>query len=866
MRNVTIKGLLAHKLRLALTALAIVLGVAFISGTFVLTDTLNNTFSVLFGNIYQKIDFQVRGVAQLGSGANATRNELPESLLATVRGVPGVQAAQGEVGGYAQFVAHDGKAIQTGGAPTLGVNFDPDQQISSLHLVAGGPPVTADDVVMDAGTAQKYDFTVGQRVRILFAGPPRTFTITGIAQFGSANNLAGATLAAFTLPTAQDVVQEAGHLDDINVVAAPGASKAAVQRDIARALPPGVEVVTGQTVVNENTSSVSQALSFFSTALLVFAFISLFVGGFTIFNTFSIIVGQRTRELALLRIVGASRRQVFRSVLAEAAIMGLVSSVIGLGLGVLAALGLEALLRGFGITLPPGSLVFEPRTVLVGLAVGVGVTVVAAVGPARNAVRIPPVAALDDRQSGPGVSLRRRFVWGTALALVGAVMLAIGLAKPAIALVGVGAVGIFVGVAMLSPAIARPLSSVIGRPLARVLGEPGKLGRENSMRSPRRTAQTASALMVGLALVAAMSVFGASLSRSATSSVDQAISADLIVTASGTGTTQPVGAGHGIGRAGRHRDDHRLPVTIRGAEFAGHAHRGVDTAPGRHAHPAHDGGQPGRPRPRRTAHRLHDREIEAPVGRRHGPGEVRRDRFFHPACRRHIRGERPDRQLPGQCRVLPVSLQQPVFGCAPAAYQRQRRRGYGRHHALAPYPNLQVQTRAQFEQAQAASVNQILGLVYALLALAVLIALIGIVNTLMLSVFERTREIGLLRAVGMKRRQVRTMIRSEAVILAIFGAIIGIIIGTGMGIALVSSLKQQGITDTVVPASSLVVFLLLAALLGLVAASWPARRAARLDVLAAIAAELCALRAARTGLSARTTARSGSLLNRRVVA
>jgi putative ABC transport system permease protein len=296
-----------------------------------------------------------------------------------------------------------------------------------------------------------------------------------------------------------------------------------------------VQVVTGQTVVNESTSSVDQALSFFSTALLVFAFISLFVGGFTIFNTFSIIVGQRTRELALLRIVGANRRQVFRSVLGEAAITGLVSSVIGLGLGVLAAVGLQALLRGFGITLPPGSLVFEPRTAIVGLLVGVGVTVVAALGPARGAVRIPPVAALDDRRSAPTASLRRRFIGGTALALVGVILLAIGLAKPAIALVGLGAVAIFIGAATLAPAIARPLSGVIGRPLARLLGEPGKLGRENSMRSPRRTAQTASALMVGLALVAAMSVFGASLSRSATSSADQAISADLIVTATGSG-------------------------------------------------------------------------------------------------------------------------------------------------------------------------------------------------------------------------------------------------------------------------------------------------------------------------------------------
>jgi putative ABC transport system permease protein len=837
MRNVTIKGLLAHKLRLALTALAIVLGVTFISGTFVLTDTLHNTFSALFGNIYQKIDFQVRGVAQLGNGAGAVRNELPESLLARVRRVPGVGAAEGEAEGYAQYVAHDGTPIQTGGAGTIGVSFDPDQQISSLHIIAGGPPRTSDDVVMDAGTAQKYDFTVGQRVRILSAGPVRTFTITGIAQFGSADNLAGATLAAFTLPTAQEMAQEVGQLDDINVVTAPGASKPAVQRDIARVLPRGVQVVTGQTVVNESTSSVNQALSFFSTALLVFAFISLFVGGFTIFNTFSIIVGQRTRELALLRIVGASRRQVFRSVLGEAAIVGFVSSLIGLGLGVLAAVGLEALLRGFGITLPAGSPVFEPRTVVVGLAVGVGVTVVAAIGPARNAVRIPPVAALGDRQSVRGASLRRRFAWGTAVALAGAVMLAIGLAKPAIQLVGLGAVAIFVGAAMLAPAVARPLSSVIGRPLARLLGVSGKLGRENSMRSPRRTAQTASALMVGLALVAAMSVFGASVSRSATSSADQAISANLIVSASGTGELSQSVPARASAVPGV-----TVTTTVYRSQFEFQNSLATLTAVS-------------------TGH-LGDTLIlrmtaGTPAALTHG--ELLIDSTTAKSKHLSVGGTVPVRYAQTGSSVLRIGgiyetnaligsylvsagAFLPHFSNQPPAALLLRTNGSGAAQksvtdALARYPNVQVQTRGQFEQTQTASVNQLLGLVYALLGLAVLIALIGIVNTLMLSVFERTREIGLLRAVGMRRRQVRVMIRSEAVILAIFGAIIGIVIGTGMGIALVSSLKQQGVTDTVVPASSLVIFLLLSALLGLVAASWPARRAAKLDVLAAISAE-----------------------------
>jgi putative ABC transport system permease protein len=836
---VTIKGLLAHKLRLALTALAIVLGVTFISGTFVLTDTLNNTFSVLFGNIYQKIDFQVRGVAQLGSaGANATRNPIPESLLTTIRQLPGVEAAQGAVEGYAQFVARDGKPIVTGGAPTLGVNFDPNPQLSDLRVVTGNPPQAPGEVVMDAGTAGKYHFAVGQSVRILFAGSARTFTISGIAQFGTADNLAGATLAAFTLPVAQQVMQEVGRLDDINVVTSPGASKPAVQRAITAALPAGVQVVTGQTVVAEQTTAVSQALSFFSTALLVFAFISLFVGGFTIFNTFSIIVGQRTRELALLRIVGASRRQVFRSVLAEAAIVGLASSVIGLGLGVLAAIGLEALLRGFGITLPTGSLVFGLRTVVVGLAVGVGVTVVAAIGPARNAVRIPPIAALSDQSSAGDGSLRRRFIWGAAVALAGAALLAVGLAKPVIALVGVGAVLIFVGVAMLSPAIARPISSVIGRPLARVLGVPGQLGRENSMRSPRRTAQTASALMVGLALVAAMSVFGASLSKSATASVDDAVRADLLVTTgNGAGNFSNAVVAKAAAVPGVTQT-----TTIYGGQFeirntlasliAVSTQHLTDTVILRMASGSSAALDQGDLLLDSTTAQSDHLSVggTVPVAfARTGSSSMRIGGIFEANA------------LIGKYLVSAAFFQSHFSTPLPAA-MLLRTNGSGGvdqavTNALAPYPNVQVQTKAQFEQTQVKSVNQLLGLVYALLALAVLIALIGIVNTLMLSVFERTREIGLLRAVGMRRRQVRAMIRSEAVILAIFGAIIGIVIGTGLGIALVSSLKQQGITDTVVPASSLVIFLLLAALLGLIAASWPARRAAKLDVLAAIAAQ-----------------------------
>ena len=842
MWRVTIKGLLAHKLRLVLTALSIVLGVTFIAGTFVLTDTLHNTFDTLFGNVYQNIDFEVRGVAQLGtSGANATRNPVPASLVSTVGGVPGVEAAGGSVAGSAQFISHDGRAITTGGAPTLGFNFDPNPQLSPLRLSQGTAPTNPHDVVMDLGTAQKYHFKVGQNVRILLNGPTRSFTITGLVRFGTADNLAGATLAAFDTSTAQKLFGEVGQFDTINVIAQPGADKATVQRAIARALPRGDEVVSGQTVINEATSSIGQALGFLNTALLVFGFIALFVGGFTILNTFSITVGQRTKELALLRIVGASRRQVFRSVLGEALLVGVLSSIIGIGLGVLAAAGLEKLLSGFGVTLPSGPLVFETRTVIVCLVVGIGVTMVAAISPARRAVRIAPVAAVSEQQTEAEIPLRRRFIRGGVITLLGVALLAVGLTEPAIALVGLGAVLIFVGVAMLAPAVARPLASVIGRPLARLLGTSGRLGRENSMRSPRRTAQTSSALMVGLALVSAIAVFGASLSRSATSSVDNAISADLIVSTTSTGggsgnfsTTVPQQAANvpgvtasntvygdqfefrgslesllGLGTKNL-SDTVILRMTAGSARALAAGDLLVDTTTA-----SADNLTVGEKVPVRFA--LTGRTTLR-IGGIYQPNALAGKYLVSNAVfLRHFQNP------------LPGALLLQTDGSAGVQQAVER--------ALASYPNVQVQSRAQFEASQSAMVNQLLGLVYALLALAVLIALIGIVNTLMLSVFERTHEIGLLRAVGMKRRQIRAMIRSESVILAVFGAVIGIIAGTGLGIALVSALHSQGITDTVVPFSNLVIFLILAALLGLLAASWPARRAAKLDVLAAIAAD-----------------------------
>jgi putative ABC transport system permease protein len=439
MRKVTVTGLLARKLRLALTALAIVLGVTFVTGTLVLTDTLSHTFTTLVSGVYQHVSFEIRGKAAFNSNTaaavdgTADRRPVPQSLATAVGRLPGVAAVAGSVSGYAQFVAPDGKPVGGDNASALGFSFDPNRQLSSLRLTEGKAPITAHQVVIDKAAATKYGYKVGDRVRVLLAGPPQTFTISGIVTFGSDDNLARATLPAFSLPTAQTLFHSRGYYDAIDVLAQPGADNIRLQQAIARVLPPGVQVVSGQTVANDLSSAVNSSLSGFRKTLLVFALISLFVGAFTIFNTFSITVGQRTRELALLRVVGASRRQLFRSVVSEAALVGVGASVIGLGVGVLAALGLKALLGAFGVTLPSVSLVFEPRTAVIGLALGVGVTVASAIGPARRAVRIPPVAALVESREDQGGSLRRRVSVGGAVAGGGIVALVAGLAAPAIA-------------------------------------------------------------------------------------------------------------------------------------------------------------------------------------------------------------------------------------------------------------------------------------------------------------------------------------------------------------------------------------------------------------------------------------------------
>lgn len=841
MRRVTIRGLLARKLRLALTALAIVLGVMFVTGTLVLGDTLNRTFDNLVGTAYGKITFEIRGKAafsKASASSGADRNPVPASIATAVRRLPGVVYAHGDVSGYAQFVDQRGNAIGGGAGNTLGFSFDPNRQLSSYRLVEGHAPTSADDVVMDKATATKHHFAIGDRVRVLLPGGARTFTISGIVTFGSDDNLLGITLAGFDQGMAQRLFRLRGRYDTIEVLAAPRADTVRLRLAIEKLLPPRIEVISGRTVINEATTAISNSLAFISTALLVFALISLFIGGFTIFNTFTITIGQRTRELALLRVVGASRRQVFGSVLGEAALTGLLASLIGLGLGVAAALGLKALLKAFGVVLPSAPLVFEARTPAVALAVGIGVALLSAVLPARRAVRIAPVAALADHtQDGPQSLPRRRVIAGSAIAIAGVGAVVAGVTEASILLVGIGALAVFVAGGMLLPLVAAPLSSALGRPLAAVLGAPGRLGRRNSTRNPMRTAQTAAALMIGLALVSTIAVLGNSLATSAKHNVEGAVAADYVVTGSGTfSSSVPATVS-------------RLPGVVATTtvydgqfEFRGTlsniAAASVDNlsktvnlhvTAGRGA-AATAAGQLLVDRNTANTNHLHVGSMVAVKFAQTGQATMRIGGIYayNPLVGSFVTGTgffRTHFNNPLPSAVL-VSTASGTRGFETTL-----------NRALGAYPNLNIQSRSQFEQSQQKSINQLLGLIYVLLALAVLIAMIGIVNTLLLSVFERTREIGLLRAVGMKRRQVREMIRSESVIVAVFGAVVGIVVGTGLGAAAASSLRNSSVTSIAIPVPSLIAFLALSGVLGLIAATWPARRAANLDVLRAIAAE-----------------------------
>ncbi|MDP9343506.1 MAG: ABC transporter permease [Actinomycetota bacterium] len=845
MWRATLKGILAHKVRLALTALAVVLGVGFVAGSYVLTDTMGHAFDGLFAQIDTGVAVVVEGIPKFtdsgpGGGESGLAERVPASVLDRIRQVPGVRVAAGDLSGYAQLVDKHGKAITTGGAPTLGVTWFDDPTLNPLRLREGSPPRGPGQIVVDAATASKYGFHVGDKVKVLLQGPPMEATITGIAGFGESDSLLGATLVAFDPQTAQQALQGNGRWDDIRVAAQPGVSATDLRDRIQRVLPSGYEAKTGSQAAQSSSEDIKKNLSFFNIALLVFAGISLFVAAFTIFNTFSILVAQRTRELALLRALGASTRQVRRSVLVEAVIVGVIASGVGLGFGLVIALGLEGLLKAFGIGLPTTTLQVLPRTIVVALIVGTVTTVVASVVPAYRASRVSPMAALRDQQTGAGGSIRTRVLAGALVTLagVGALMLGLfGSTSNGASLVGLGAAGVFLGVAMLGPLVARPMAAAIGWPLRRIAG---KLGRENAMRNPRRTASTAAALMIGLGLMAFVSIFAASIKASADRTLRETLKADYIVS-----TSQFVGFSPAVADALRSNPAFSAVEELRQGSFGvnGSGEFLTATDPSTLTRVADVKMLSG------SVSALGDRGmlISKKTAEAHDwtVGDVVPAQFARTGRQDlEVAGVYDNNDLLGGYvvslgtyeRNFIQQLDQNVLvtvapGTTPAAAKQAVTRVAGE------FPGVRIQDQAQFRQTTEKQVDQLLGLIVALLGLAVVIALFGIVNTLALSVFERTREIGLLRAVGMARSQVRSMIRWESVITAVFGAVLGVAVGVFFGWAMVQALHDSGVTVLSIPGRQLVLFIVVAALGGMLAAVLPARRAARLNVLEAISTE-----------------------------
>jgi putative ABC transport system permease protein len=845
MWNATIKGLLSHKLRLALTAVAIVLGVSFVSGTYVLTDTMNATFTQLFKDTTKGIDVVVQTRQTFASEQGDTRDPLPESLLQQIKGVDGVKIAEGSVNGFAQFVGKDGKAVTTGGAPTLGVSASEAPELNSNFTIhSGRVPSGPNEVAVDARTASKQGFKVGDQVKVLSQGPAKPYTVSGIVGFGKADNLAGATLAVFDLKTAQQVLDSQGRFNEIDVVGQPGVTAEQLSDRIAAAIPSRYESITGADQAQRSAKEIQDGLGFFKTALLAFAGVALFVGAFIIFNTFSIIVAQRTRELALLRCLGASRRQVLGSVLLESGVVGLIASAVGLGLGVLIALGLRAVLGAVGIDLPSTGTRFEVRTIIVSMVVGVVITLVSSFMPALKATRVPPVAAMRaESATPPSRSIRRRSIIGSLVTLIGIGLLVLGLFRDVgnrLANVGAGAVVIFLGVAILSPLIARPLARWIGWPFARTFRLPGNLARQNAMRNPRRTSATAAALMIGLALVTFAGIFAASAKASIGSVLDRTVSADYIATTQNFGGFSP-----DVAKRLAALPELQAVTSSRdgGWRLNGQSQRLQAVEP-----VAYDS----MVRTETTSGSIADLQdgglaVSRDVAKQHGwkvgsivPMELPRDGVQQVP----VKAIYKDNELNGgyllsladyrkgystQLDSIVIAKVKPGVGAATARGAIDK--------VVAGFPNVQVQDMAQYKERMGRQLDQLLNLVRGLLAFAIVIALFGIVNTLALSVFERVRELGLLRAVGATRRQVRSMIRWEAVIISVLGAILGMLVGVFFGWTMVRALASQGFGEFAVPAGQLVAYVLLAAVAGVLAAVLPGRRAARVDMLGAITTE-----------------------------
>jgi putative ABC transport system permease protein len=843
MWRLTVRNTLARRARLALTLLAVLLGVTFVTGSLVLTDTSQRLLDEQFSTATAGVDLTVRRAAAFGSamGVEVARDPMPATAPDRIRAVPGVADARPIARGDGLLVV-DGKAVVPSG-PSMLASWAP-APFGAFTIRAGRAPVADDEVVVDAATAQAQHIRLGDTVTVR-AADNATLRVVGLAGFGDSAGLPNSTVTLVSLPTAQRMLKLGTGSSEVAVTTTDGNATPQLRDLVNTRLGGGYEVSSSQDVAAASAAAAKNQLGYLQMMLLALAAAALLVGAFLIANTFSIVITQRTRELAVLRAAGATGGQVLRSVLGEALLIGLAASTGGIGLGVAAAAGLRDLAGAFGIALPPGAMVVAPRTVLLAFAVGVLVTVVSAAGPARRAARVAPVTAMRESTGSAGTGGRIRVVTGLlATTLGGTAVGAVLLASGSIALLGAGAVSTITGLTLLGPALAPALARLVGRPLD-AAGIPGRLARQSAARAPRRTAATAMALALGLALITFTTVVASSVKGSIQQTYGEVISADYVIESA---RNEMLG---GLPADIHHHVDELAEVAVASRLRYGHWKDGQTTSALTAVDPA--------TLPQvASLHMVTGRLDALSSGGIILAQHVARERGLTVGDALPLTFART-----GQQQLPIVGLLRDGDAQALSTDYIISLETFGRHFAedvdasifiktadgvpaadatkaistaLADAPTAQLRDQAAAVAGRTQTLDQILGLVTALLMLTIGIALLGITNTLALSIIERTREIGLLRAVGMTRTQLRWMVRSEAVLVAALATVIGAGLGIGFGASTVTTLSDTTPIAVVLPVGRLLIVAALALTAGLLAGLLPARRAARLDLLAAISA------------------------------
>ena len=856
MLRLALRGLVVHKMRATLTAVAILFGVAMIAGTLMLSDSVNRSFDDIFASASEGIDVSVRVNETIEGGFDVpeTGAALPEKTLAQVESVDGVESASGGIADATSVAILDENGDRIGppqGGPPHIINSVQPEPFSPYTYLEGGPPQADDEVALDSFTVDEEGWALGDQITVSGARGAEQYTLAGITKFGSGVPLAGASLVEMTLPEAQRVTDKEGEFDEVAVEAADGVSAEELRDRINEVLPDTAEARTGEQIAEDDSQQLKDGFGFLTTALLIFAGITVFVGAFLIFNIFSITVAQRTREFGMLRTLGASSRQVLTSVIGEAFIIGLLASVIGIAAGVGFVKLVIAAFEGLGFTLPQSGLTLSATTVIVGIVVGMLSTLGSALVPALRATRVSPLEALRedggvDREGGS----RKRTVVASLLAVLGIALILLGLFSggdfaQSLSTMGLGLVLLFIAIAMLGGRLIAPLASLVGTPIEKLRGVTGKLAKENTLRNPSRTATTSSALMIGVALVVFVLMLGSAITKSVGDALDKTftgdvaiynvdgfstISADIAPAISeldGVAASSPMGAAGALvdGVGGNQLISGIDPTTLSQAASLDWvdgsdetlANLGPDGAIVEADWAEENGVEVG---DTLTMTSGNGNQVEVTV-----EGSVRdRINLLVSSVAVPIPVLRNDFDSRQDQLVLVKFDEGADFDATRAEIDDL---------LATKYPSAESRSQQEAKDEQEDSINQIVSLIYVLLTLAVILSLVGVVITLVLSVLERKRELGMLRAIGASRSQVRRMVRYESLITAMIGAIVGAVIGVGVGVAAVKALESDGLVLSI-PIVGIIVVLVLAAIAGVLAGIWPARRASKIEVMEAL--------------------------------